>query len=602
MDCALHFALVGPPNCGKTTLFNRLTGSSLQVGNWPGVTVEKRSGEASLEGLSIQFTDLPGICALSPWSPEERVASEFLRSGTVSGILAVVDALAPQRGLYLLSQLMEIPLPILVILNRIDAAEKEGFRYSLPRLSRKLGLPVLAVSASKGLGIHQVLSACTALKPGAAAGNTPYIPKGDYATEASARYDWAENILERTLTVSHPQKKSPLILTDTLDTILLSKFLGYPLLFLLLTMLFFLSFGPLANCLETSGILDRIFSVFRQWLSALRVDPWLRGLLVDGMLSGVGAALSFLPGILLLFFSLSILEDTGYMARAAFLLDSPLSRIGLSGKSIVAMLSGFGCTVSAVLSTRILENKEERRRTLRLLPFFSCSAKTPVYLLIASLLFPGKEWIVVSGICVFGVICALGTAAIMKKFQYGHTDFSPFVMELPPYTRPTFHAVWNRVKERAKDFFARAVSVLIWACAVIWLLESVSTKLEPVSDPAYSLLAFLGKWIAPIFAPCGFPFWQAGVALLAGLTAKENIAGTLAVLLPGTAAASVFTPLSAMSFLIFVLLYSPCAAALAAYRKERGSFCSAAILALSQCAIAWIVSTAFFQISSLLLS
>ncbi len=603
MKKKLHFALAGPPNCGKTTLFNRLTGSSLQVGNWPGVTVEKKTGEAVFGGFQLQFTDLPGICALSPWSPEEKTASQFLRSGEAQGIIAVVDALAPQRGLYLLSQLMELRLPILVVFNRTDMAEKEGLRCSSSLLSRRLGLPVIAASAAAHNVKQEILSACCSLAAHSASGRGPALPTGgDYALEAAARYDWAEKLTRECSLELPPAKNSPTRFSERLDGILLSKYWGYPILLLILCMVFFLSFGPLAGCLETSGLIPSLFSAARRGLSALGVSPWLQGLLLDGMLSGVGAALSFLPGILLLFFCLALLEDTGYMARAAFLLDAPLSRLGLSGKSVVPLLSGFGCTVPAVLSTHILEQERERRRTLRLLPFFSCSAKTPVYLLTASVLFPGYEALTAGFLCLFGVLCAIAAALLMKKTGYGQSGFSPFVMELPPYTRPTFRTVWNRVRLRASDFFSRAVSVLLWACALVWLLESISPGLQPVEDPEESLLALIGKGIAPVFSPCGFPFWQAAVALLAGLPAKENIAGTLAVLLPGMALAETFSSLSGLSFLLFVMLYSPCAAALSAYGKEYNGFRGAARMALSQCAAAWCVSAVFFQTGSLLFS
>ncbi len=601
MEEILHFALAGPPNCGKTTLFNRLTGSSLQVGNWPGVTVEKKTGVASFENLRMQFTDLPGICALSPWSPEEKVASDFLHSGEVQGIIAVVDALAPQRGLYLLSQLMELHLPILVILNRTDMAEREGFLCSPSLLSRKLGMPVIAVSSSKGDRRREILTACRNLTKQSLSPKIFFPPENDYAEEAAARYDWAEGVLGQCSEKLSSRKLSPSLLTDKLDTVFLSKYFGYPILILILCLVFFLSFGPLAGCLETSGLLPALFSAAQKGLSSLGAEPWLQGLLLDGMLAGVGAALSFLPGILLLFFCLALLEDTGYMARAAFLLDAPLSRLGLSGKSVVPIVSGFGCTVPATLSTRILEREEERRRTLRLLPFLSCSAKTPVYLLIASALFPKQGAWIVGGLCAVGLLCALIAAFLMKKSGYGENGFSPFVMELPPYTCPTLRSVWNRVKQRAADFFSRVVSVLLWACALVWLLESISPELQPVTDPEKSLLAFLGKGIAPVFAPCGFSFWQAAVALLAGLPAKENIAGTLAVLLPGAALTVSFSPLSGLSFLIFVLLYSPCAAALSAYKKEAGSLHRAIGMAVSQSLLAWAVSALFFQIGSLFL-
>lgn len=587
----LRIVLAGNPNCGKTTLFNRLTGSSQQVGNWPGLTVERKTGLwRGPGGAQAELADLPGVYSLSPYSPEERLARAALEKDKPDLILNLVDAVCLERSLYLTSQLMELGIPMVVALNRMDAAGKRGIRVDPGALGRRLGLPVAALSASRGEGLAQLAALCFQGGGVPRADRLPPLPRRGKDLEcarAGARYDWAA-AHRRACCRLLPRGPSA---TDRLDAVLLHRYLGYPILFCVLGLVFFLPFGPLGGALENLALPERASALLLGLLGRWGVSPWLCRFLTEGVLAGVLAAVQFLPRLLLLFLLLALLEGCGYLSRAAFLLDLPMRRLGLSGKGFVPLLLGFGCTVPAAMGTRILEQPGERARALRLLPFCSCSAKLPVYLFAASSLFPGREGLAVLSLYLGGLLAGLAWARLSRR--KGEPS-SALVMELPAYSVPRPGTVLRYVGRRGKEFLTRAASVLLWASSLVWLLGQVTPSLGPAADSSQSILAWLGRLAAPLLAPCGFGDWRAAVALLAGLLAKENVAGVLAVLYPAGLSSS-FSAASGAAFLVFVLLYPPCAAALAALRAELGGR-GALRAALFQLAAAWCVSAAVYQI------
>ena len=595
----MRIALAGNPNCGKTTVFNRLTGSSQTVGNWPGVTVERKTGWCALGKSRAEIVDLPGVYSLAPYSPEERIAGAYLKSGQADFILNIVDAANPVRNLYLTSQLLQLGIPLIVVLNRMDAAEHKGYAYRTERLSQALGVPVVAVTAAKGVGFEELRRVCG---QGAAAGLQPLAPRLDKdpgldpeAAEADSRYRWAERV------VAQACRKAPAKGCETtlkLDRVLTHRFWGIPLFFAILFLIFYLTFGPLGSLLESAQLLPALCQNADALLTGLGVSQWVRSLLVDGVLSGVGSVASFLPRILLLFALLSLLEDSGYMARVAFLMDAPMRRLGLSGRAFVPLLMGFGCTVPAVLGTRILEKEKDRRLTALILPFFSCSAKMPVYTLFATAFFPNTAAAVILGLYLFGVIMALLSALLFKNTVLSGEP-EPFIMELPDYTVPGLRNLWLHVWQRLKDFLIKAGTMLLLASITLWLLQSLTPALAPAADASQSILAALGHWLAPVFSLCGFGSWQAAVALSAGLLAKENVVGALAILYPAGIAGA-FTPAAAISFLIFVLLYPPCAGAMSVMRREMGKRRWMLLTVFYQLAAAWYCSAMFYQCASLI--
>lgn len=595
----MRIALAGNPNCGKTTVFNRLTGSSQMVGNWPGVTVERKTGWCALGKIRAEIVDLPGVYSLAPYSPEERIAEAYLKSGQADFILNIVDAANPVRNLYLTSQLLQLGVPVIVVLNRMDAAEHKGYAYRTERLSQALGVPVVAVTAAKGVGFEELRRVCG---QGAAAGLQSLAPRLDKdpgldpeAAEADSRYRWAERV------VAQACRRAPAKGCETtlkLDRVLTHRFWGIPLFFAILFLIFYLTFGPLGSLLESAQLLPALCQNADALLTGLGVSQWVRSLLVDGVLSGVGSVASFLPRILLLFALLSLLEDSGYMARVAFLMDAPMRRLGLSGRAFVPLLMGFGCTVPAVLGTRILEKEKDRRLTALILPFFSCSAKMPVYTLFATAFFPNAAAAVILGLYLFGVIMALLLALLFKNTVLSGEP-EPFIMELPDYTVPGLRNLWLHVWQRLKDFLIKAGTMLLLASITLWLLQSLTPALAPAADASQSILAALGHWLAPVFSLCGFGSWQAAVALSAGLLAKENVVGALAILYPAGIAGA-FTPAAAISFLIFVLLYPPCAGAMSVMRREMGKRRWMLLTVFYQLAAAWYCSAMFYQCASLI--
>lgn len=656
----LRCALVGNPNCGKTTLFNRLTGSRQYVGNWPGVTVEKKEGEAEFGETLIKLVDLPGTYSLDPYSPEEALTGSFLLEERPDVVIDVVDATNLERNLYLTTQLMELGIPVVAALNMLDVLEKRGDHIDARQMEVSFGVPFVSVSAAKGIGMGKLLErVCAAgssepphmriyppeverslqkleslLPDGYASprwasvlllqGNRKIAEKAGLSEEkrralaeiqrryadpegliADLRYRYLCAACGKAVKKSNPSGR--LTASDQIDKVVTNRFLAIPLFLCMIFAVFAATFGPVGSLLTAA--VEKLFGALSRGavslLAAAGASPWAKSLMVDGVLSGLGAVLSFLPQLVLLFLMLSILEDSGYMARAAFIMDRMLRKVGLSGRAFVPLLMGFGCTVPAVMGTRILESTRDKRLTILITPFMSCSAKTPVYALFISAFFLRNKPAVIFSIYLFGVVFAVLSALLFKNTIL-QGEQAPFVMELPPYRFPTPGSLFLHVWERVRDFLEKAGTVLLGATVAVWFLQYFTPELTPCTDSSQSILARFGMLIAPVFTLCGFGEWKPAVSLVTGLVAKETVVSTMQVLYQGGCDASLsaavgqaFTPLSAYSFMLFVLLYTPCVAALSAIRREMGSLKWTAVTVGYQLASAWFVSALFYQTATL---
>jgi len=665
-------ALAGNQNCGKTTLFNQLTGSNQHVGNFPGVTVEQKSGEVRGH-KNIEVVDLPGIYSLRPYSGEEIVARDFLLGGRPDGIINIIDGTNAERNLYLTLQLIQLGLPMVLALNMMDEVRGNGGTIKISKLSAELGIPVVPISAAKREGIeelmeqveltvggrvkpkrldfcsgalHRCIHAITHLVEDHAErlGIPPRfcatkLVEGDGPMlEALALNENEREIIEHSITemerelgtdrnaaladmlyafieklcaqaVIKPHQSKEHLRSVRIDSLLTHKYLAIPIFLAIMLMIFGLTFGVVGNNLSDllSALIQYISDGVAGWLQALEINPVVQSLVIDGVFAGVGSVLSFLPIIVTLFFFLSILEDTGYMARVAFVMDKLLRGMGLSGRSFVPMLIGFGCTVPAILATRTLSSERDRRMTILLTPFMSCSAKLPIYAVFTAAFFPRHGTLVMLLLYLGGMGVGILCGLVLRHTTYRGKPV-PFVMELPNYRFPSIKNVWQLVWDKAKDFLVRAFTIIFWASLIIWFLQTFNYQLNPVEDSSGSLLATLGMAISPVFLPLGFQDWRATTALITGFTAKEAVVSTLAVLTGssvtelGTALAAIFTPLTAASFLTFTLLYTPCAAAIAAISREMGSGLSALKVVLMQCGIAWVAATLVYQVGRLLFS
>lgn len=664
----INVVLAGNPNCGKTTLFNQLTGSKQYVGNWPGVTVEKKSGKVrNLLGRDIEVVDLPGIYSLSPYTPEEIVTRNCLLNDDPDVIIDIIDATNLERNLYLTTQLAELARPIVIALNMCDLLEKNGDKIDIPFLEKQLGIPIIPISASKNTGIDKLVEKVVQLYD-----NGKYVPvkniysyevdrilreiedaledikqhsyhrkrwtavklfEGDKVTWnhynftdkqkahinlhvdeihtsknvdremiiADERYKYICAITQKAVTRKRPADY--LSVSDKIDKVVTNRFFALPFFLIVMLMVFAVTFGAPGTLLRDGAtylITDLLGGGLQSFLVSVNASEWAQSLVIDGIIAGVGSVISFLPQIMLLFTLLSLLEDSGYMSRAAFIMDKLLRYIGLSGRAFVPMLMGFGCTVPAVLATRTLENQKDKRLTILITPFMSCSAKMPVYLLFISYFFPDCGPLVIFGIYILGMVVGVLTALLFKSTILKGKN-APFVMELPPYRMPSPKSLWLHVWDRLKDFLVRAGTVLLGASILIWFLQSFNFSMQMVS-PDESMLASIGKFIAPVFSICGFGDWRASVSLVTGIAAKESVASTLAVLYPGASLVSAFSPLSAFSFLVFVLLYTPCVAALSAIRKEMGSAKWTAVTIVYQIFVAWLASALVYQFGTLIMN
>ena len=672
----MRIALAGNPNCGKTTLFNALTGSNQYVGNWPGVTVEKKEGTAHLNGGELTVVDLPGIYSLSPYSMEEIVARDFIIGDAPDCIVDIVDATNLERNLYLTVQLLELERPMVLALNFMDEVEKRGDKIDVARLSKELGIPVVPITAKTGEGLEQLLHTAhrqmhlgftiepddlyddfthdihhrmgELLHDYAYAANLPAhwaaikLLEGDKVVEralnlpevvkleldglvaeyenssdlgdretlvADSRYQYIERVVDAS--VVRGGKPGELTLSEKIDRVVTHRIFALPLFLCTMLAMFMVTFGPFGTMLQdgVAALMDGMSVALASAMTAVGVSDVLISLVCDGIIAGVGGVVSFLPQIALLFFFLSFLEDSGYMSRAAFIMDRLLRRFGLSGKAFIPMLMGFGCSVPAIMGARTMENEKDRRMTILLIPFMSCSAKLPVYGLIASAFFGSWAGLVVFGLYVIGMV--LG---ILSGLFFKHTLFSgepaPFVLELPPYRLPSMANMFSHIWVKVKDFLLKAGTLILLMSVVLWLLQSFNFSLRMVEDPSMSMLGIVGSVIAPVFAPLGFGNWQAAVALLTGFVAKEMVVSSLSMFYgfplaaeAGVVAAAMdaFTPLSAFSYLVFILLYVPCVAAVSTLAKEMNSKKWTAFSIAWQIGIAYVAALAVYQLGSLFL-
>ncbi len=659
------FALAGNQNCGKTTLFNALTGSNQHVGNFPGVTVDQKMGDIRGE-KNCSVVDLPGIYSLRPYTQEEIVTRDFILNQKPDGIINIVDATNIERNLYLTLQLLELRVPMVLALNMMDEVRANGGSIDVQKMSAALGIPVVPISAAKGEGVSELITQALTVARG------KILPKvTDFCTDDSAVHrclhavihlisDHAERLgvptrfcaaklieggdtLEKDLRLDENEKEllehcivqmenetgldRNAALADMrytfiegvvavsvikchesreharsvrFDQILTGRYTAIPTFLAVMFLTFYLTFhviGQRLSDLLAVGI-DALTALVDGALTAYGINPVVHSLIIDGIFAGVGSVLVFLPIIVTLFFFLSILEDTGYMARVAFVMDKPLRRIGLSGRSIVPLLIGFGCSVPAIMATRTVSSDRDRKMTILLTPYMSCSAKISIYAFFTAAFFPQYGALVMIALYLLGILIGIVAALIMN-----HTAFRgkpvPFVMELPNYRLPSAKSVGLLLWEKAKDFLQRAFTVIFLATIIIWFLQGFDTRLNVVADSSYSLLALIGQWIAPIFAPLGFADWRCATALISGFVAKESVVSTLEVLLGGAAVTGMFSPRAAISFLVFTLLYTPCVAAIATIRRELGSTVKTVGVVILQCGVAWLVGWLAYAITGL---
>ncbi|MCM8711670.1 ferrous iron transport protein B [Clostridium sp. SYSU_GA19001] len=582
-------ALLGNPNVGKTTLFNLLTGSNQHVGNWPGVTVEKKEGYI---GDNIKIVDLPGIYAMDTYSNEEKVAKDFLINGNVDLIINIVDASNLNRNLYLTTQLKKFNKPIILLLNMIDTAESKGIKINYVKLSKIIGVTVLPIIASKGKGIEELKKMLIS------SDFLSFKTDNNYQFHSEKEtYEYIENILKDCITITNKDK---ITATEKIDKILINKFLAYPIFIAVLAFIFLVTFSwigqPLADLLD-SAVADILVPKVEVLLS--NSSDWFKSLILDGIIGGVGSVIVFLPVILVLFLCISFLEDSGYMARVAFIMDKLIRKMGLSGKAFIPLVIGIGCSVPGVMSARTLESEKDRKLAALLVPLMSCNARLPVYLVFAGAFFKGYEALVVASLYLLGIIVAFIVGIIFKNTLFKKDD-EPFIIELPEYKLPEVKSLAMHTWEKGKGFLKKAGTLIFSISVLVWVLSNFN--LSGYTDINTSFLASIGKFISPIFYPLGFASWQNSVSLLAGIMAKEVVVGTMGVIYGGELSSILpnnFTPLAAYSFLVFVLLYTPCVSLIATMKKEYGN--KMAIFSVTyQLILAWIVSFIVFNLGTLI--
>ena len=653
----LTFALAGNQNCGKTTLFNQLTGSNQHVGNFPGVTVDRKSG--AIKGHpDTEVTDLPGIYSMSPYSSEEIVTRQFIINEKPTGLINIVDATNIERNLYLTMQLMELDTPMVLALNMMDEVRGNGGTIRINQMEAMLGIPVVPISAAKNEGVDELVDhALHVAKYQECPGRMDFCSEDDHggavhrcihgilhliedhakaagipvrfaatklvegdprieealkldqnekemiehiivqmeqergldraAAIADMRFHFIHQLVDKTVVKPHASKEQ--IRSSRIDRVLTGKYTAIPAFIGIMALVFYLTFGVIGAGLQdllAAGI-DALTALTDQALNGWHINAALHSLIIDGIFTGVGSVLSFLPIIVTLFFFLSLLEDTGYMARVAFVMDKLLRRIGLSGRSIVPMLIGFGCTVPGVMASRTLPSERDRKMTILLTPFMSCSAKLPIYSLFAAAFFPRHAALVMVGLYFLGIAVGVLMAILLKGTVF-KGEAVPFVMELPNYRLPGLKNVAQLLWDKAKDFLERAFTVIFLATIVIWFLQNFDLRFSLTSDPQTSILALLAGDIAPLFAPLGFGDWRISTALITGFMAKESVVSTLTILFGSSAAfAAALTPAQAAPLLVFCLLYTPCIAAVASVKRELGGKW-AAIMVANQCIVAWV--------------
>lgn len=666
------FALAGNQNCGKTTLFNALTGSNQHVGNFPGVTVDQKVGDVKGQ-KNCSVVDLPGIYSLRPYTQEEIVTRDFIINEKPDCIINIVDATNIERNLYLTLQLLELRIPMVLALNMMDEVRANGGAVDVKKMKEALGIPVVPITASKGEGVSELITQavsvakskiCPSVWDFCEDGSPVHrcihaavhliedhaqrvgvhprfcavkLIEGDEilterleldknelellehcivemefetgldrnAALADMRYRFIEKVVASSVVKSHESKEH--LRSVKIDKILTGKYTAIPFFLLIMFVIFWLTFSVIGTGLSdllSLGI-EKFTGVVDVALTNYGINPVVHSLVIDGIFAGVGSVLSFLPIIVTLFFFLSILEDTGYMARVAFVMDRLLRKIGLSGRSFVPMLIGFGCSVPAIMATRTVSSDRDRKMTILLTPYMSCSAKIPIYAVFTAAFFPKYNAFVMIGLYVLGILLSILVALLLKSTIFRGNPV-PFVMELPNYRLPSAKSVALLLWDKAKDFLQRAFTVIFLATIVIWFLQTFDTRLNVVENSENSLLALVGKLIAPIFTPLGFNDWRVATSLISGFSAKEAVVSTMAVLLNTSIAnlnnvlANYFTPLTAFSFLVFTLLYTPCVAAVATIKRELNSSLKTVGVVLMQCTVAWVCALIVHFIGGLL--
>ena len=656
-DTLLTFALVGNQNCGKTTLFNQLTGANQHVGNFPGVTVDRKDGP--IRGYpNTRVTDLPGIYSMSPYSSEEIVSRNFVLNEKPKAIINIVDATNVERNLYLTMQLLEMDVPMVVALNMMDELRENNGSIDINGMEKMLGVPVVPIAAAKNEGVDELIrhavhvahyqekpkvqDFCSPDDHGGAIHRAHHaveaviedhaqraglplrfaankVIEGDHlileqlnleenekelithtvvqmeeeggmdraAAIADMRYDFIERVCEAT--VVKPKESRERVRSEKIDRILTGKYTAIPCFVLIMLVVFYLTFNVIGLALQNliAFGLDKLSGVVDQALTAAGVNTALHSLVIDGIFNGVGSVLSFLPIVVVLFFFLSLMEDSGYIARVAFFMDKLLRRIGLSGRSIVPLLVGFGCTVPAVMSTRTLPSRRDRRMTILLTPFMSCSAKIPLYGFFVAAFFPGKGGLIMTGLYFLGIVLAILVALVMKRTIF-KGEAVPFVMELPNYRMPSPKNVGQLLWEKSKDFIQKAFSVILIATLVVWFLQSFDVHFNFVTDSSTSMMALVSGAIAPIFRPLDMGDWRIVTSLISGFMAKESLVSTMQILF-GSSVATAISPITAATMLVFCLLYTPCVAAIASIRRELGGKWALGVVVF-QCAIAWVAA------------
>jgi ferrous iron transport protein B len=653
-------ALAGNPNSGKTTLFNRLTGTRQTTGNWPGVTVEKKVGVIKYNKDLLTLVDLPGIYSLSPYSLEEIVTRNFIMDEKPDIVINIIDATNLERNLYLTLQLKKLGRPMLVALNMMDEITSHGDKLDIRKMEDLLGLPVMPISAKKNEGMEQLLKVVleiasdgpvTSLEQveshlkaesevqnphikdirsvhvhAAAhehshkhddgithshphvvghhtklAASRAYVPESD--EETAELYRQASEIQKQVLVHSH--EPGAMTRSDKIDRILTNRWLAIPIFLLVMMLVFIITFSE-----KLGGRLTDLLDVFFQdtlggfvsgWLLSAQAPEWINSLLVDGVIAGVGGVLTFLPQIALLFIFLTILEDTGYMARAAFIVDRIFQGLGLSGRSFIPMLMGFGCTVPAVMAARTLENERERRLTILITPFMSCGAKMPIYAFFATMFFASNKGLVTFSMYLIGIVIAILSAVIFSVPGRRNRSDASFLIELPPYRLPDGKSLFLHVWDKVRDFLIRAGTLIFAMTIVVWFFQSFSLSLKPVTDNSESIFGFIGGILAPLLAPLGFGNWQSAVALMTGLVAKETVVASIGILFTESQLTEIFTPLTAYSFMTFTLLYTPCLAAIGAIKREMNSWKWTATAIIWQTAAAWLISMLVYQVGRIIL-
>lgn len=666
------FALVGNQNCGKTTLFNALTGANQHVGNFPGITVEHKIGMIKATH-NCSIADLPGLYSLHPYSQEEIVTYNFLLNKNPSGIINIIDATNIERNLYLTLQLLELNIPTIIVLNMMDELHNNDGAIDIQTLSKELGVPVIPISAKKNKGICHVIDSIINISnqerttqkinsqsstpvhkciqnishiiaPHASTQNmssifcATQIIEGNISLEkklklntkeirlinhtilemehesgldknlaiADMRYNIIENLSKKT--VIKPKESKEHKRSIKIDKILTNKYLSLPIFFIIMFIIFWLTFNVIGDFLSTqlSSQIEYITNIIDCLLATYNVNPAIHSLIINGILSGIGSVLSFLPIIITLFFFLSILEDTGYMARITFIMDKLLGKIGLSGKSLVPMLIGFGCSVPAIMATRTLPSRHDKRTTIFLIPYMSCSAKIPIYAIFCEAFFEKHSALVMIALYITGILIGIIIAYLLKNSILKPNSI-PFIIELPNYRFPSAKNTFLLIRDKSKDFIEKAFTIIFISTIIIWFLQTFDLNLNIVQDNKNSILALISQSVTPIFTPLGFGDWRIITALISGVSAKEAVISTLSILLNAKNSElkyilpSLFTPPTVISFLVFTLLYTPCIASIATIKKELKSSLQTILLVLFQCIISWLISFTFFQICSLIL-